>query len=609
MELIDAKVRNVLDLDDYFFVVPDYQREYVWEADDQVDQFITDIDNEYDPNANKQTGYFIGSIIIVKNRNKFDVIDGQQRLTTIMLSLCAMRESLKSKESELDNKGKNYLKKIGSFLSDFDTKTDEDQMRLELQYEESNGYLEHVILDRPFTADHSPSTLKMSADYDQLKEYYNSIAEEGATQLVNNCKYFLTAIELVVIKSESLSSALKIFETINQRGVGLNAMDLVKNLLFSKAKESEFNKIKDIWKTINANLLACKEDNKPLRILRYFLMARYHDGIIREDSIYKWIISKDGKGSTNYENSPLVFAKELEAMSKRYSDLILATESLSDQSTYPAVTRIGFVNKYRSRQHLIMLLALHPQVAKSEIEYLASQLESFFFFSNSLKIQAKRNEALFTDWALKLRNKKTKEEIADVLRSSMTPYLQKLVGTFRSKFSTIRRNDYSPAYRERFILGMLENTLRLKSGLQSINHDFHHGKQVEHILPQTPKDRKIPDEFLDMEEYKNEIEKLGNTTLIESNINQALNKVHDLGGNWFSQKQSEYMKSDVLSACLLHHDYHIGKDTALNRTKEELAYSFREWNKDSITKRQAILLELAFETWKLNGVRLDKMQS
>ncbi len=80
-------------------------------------------------------------------------------------------------------------------------------------------------------------------------------------------------------------------------------------------------------------------------------MARYYDGIMREDAIYKWIISPDGKTATKYVEQPLAFAKELKKISKRYSELVIATELVKDGGTYPKITNIGFVNKYTSRQH------------------------------------------------------------------------------------------------------------------------------------------------------------------------------------------------------------------------------------------------------------------
>jgi len=81
--------------------------------------------------------------------------------------------------------------------------------------------------------------------------------------------------------STDVSSALKIFETINERGVGLNPMDLLKNLLFKQVKQDEFTMLKNAWKKITVPLE--KANEKPLRFLRYFLMANYKIEINRGD--------------------------------------------------------------------------------------------------------------------------------------------------------------------------------------------------------------------------------------------------------------------------------------------------------------------------------------
>jgi hypothetical protein len=601
---IKAEVKSISKLKDYFFLVPDYQREYVWKPEDQVEQFIIDIDNEFEPNVKNQKGYFIGSIIIVENKGKFDVIDGQQRLTTIILSLCAFRDLLKP--LELDSKQKKYLQTIEELLSDFDINTDETKIRLDLQYAESNGYLSKLIQVEPYEDEITPSIKKMNQAYEKLKSHFNSYLEIGLDSITDFARYFLTRIELVVIESENLSSALKIFETINQRGAGLNAMDLVKNLLFSKAKETEFQSIKETWKNITTNLQACREDSKPLRFLRYFLMARYHDGIIREDDIYRWIISPEGKTATQYETKPLAFAKELSKLSKRYSELVIATELVKDGGQYPNITNIGFANKYKSRQHLILLLALDVTSSKYELEYLGEQIESFFFYSNSLGIQAKSNESLFVKWASKLRGEKTIEGIKSVVSTTMVPYIAEKVSQFKSAFLNIRHGSYNPLYRLRYVLGKIENTVLVKSGLPIKGHDFFDDLQIEHILPQTPKAGFLPAEFVDMDEYLATVYKLGNVILLESTINQAVNNFNDLNANWFEKKQSEYAKSDVVTSNLMNHNYSIGLNTAINRFKADYSYSFETWNQQRVLDRQKVLLELVFETWKFNGQRIDK---
>jgi uncharacterized protein with ParB-like and HNH nuclease domain len=161
---IKAEVKSITKLKDYFFIVPDYQREYVWKVDDQVEQFLIDIENEFEPKSDNQKSYFIGSIIIVENNGKFDVIDGQQRLTTIILSLCAFRDMLKP--LELDSKQKKYLQTIQELLSDFDINTDESKLRLELQYEESKDFLSKLIENQVFEEVETGSIKKMKAAYE-----------------------------------------------------------------------------------------------------------------------------------------------------------------------------------------------------------------------------------------------------------------------------------------------------------------------------------------------------------------------------------------------------------------------------------------------------------
>lgn len=604
---IKADVKSIAELKDYYFVVPDYQREYVWKADDQVEQFLIDIENEYNPETDKQSSYFIGSIIIVENNSKYDVIDGQQRLTTIILSLIAFRDLLKSVKEQLDDVGEEYLKSIESLLFSFDLRSRKRTIRLDLQYEESRGYLSKLIEQVSFEDIKSPSIIKMEAAYTKIQNYVRVLLGNGLDKLLHYIEYFLTQIELVVIKSENLSSALKIFETINQRGAGLNAMDLVKNLLFSKASEEDFQKIKNIWKELVMHLQDCREDGNPLRFLRYFVIARYHNQIIREDEIYKWFISAEGKASLGYEANPLRIANELNRMAKRYSDLVIATELVKDGGQYPQVTNIGFVNKYRSRQHLILLLALDEYAPIAVIEYLAKQLESFFFFSITLSIQAKYNETTFTKWAGKLRGKRTIDEISQIVEEEFVPYVTERLADFKNRFATVTHGHYSPVYRERYILGRLENTIRSKCNLPLQGNDFMSGLQIEHILPQTPKNGKIPDQFNDLSEYQNYVYRFGNTTLLEGMINQAVNNFNDMESNWFERKQSEYANSDIISTKLLDKEFQIGAHTALNKFKQDYQFEFTKWDKESIERRQALLLELIFETWKLNGKNVNKL--
>ena len=609
---IDADVFSIKDLDKYYFVVPDYQREYVWEADKHIYQFLVDIDEEFDAHSIEQQSYFLGSIIIVKKDNKYDVIDGQQRLTTIVLCLCAMRnilESLNNKEP-LSRMSSNMLDITKNWLYTFDMEAETTMPRLELQYDDSNGYLDTMIQKLKYENEVTSSIDKMKKAYDRILEHFKNYIQQDIKIFEKYVKYFLTSVNVVVIESDNLGSALKIFETINQRGAGLNAMDLVKNLLFSKAKDHDFEIIKAKWKQITSDLQNCDEGDKPLRFLRYFMIARYHNGIIREDGLYSWIISKEGKQKLQYEDRPLSLVNEMAIASKRYSYLVQATNSDSREAginKYPNVVNIGYINKQRSRQHLILLMALDLNCDNEVINYLAQQIESFLFFANTLKMQTKNYERRFTDWAIKLRGKDSVAEIADFVDEAMAPFLRVYLSDFKNNFLQVKHYDYNPQYRERYILGCLNTEICKQAGLNPLSQDNIQKLQIEHILPQTLINLDASDEFNEEERDKYTF-MLGNTTLLESQINQAINNYNDLSTDWFGMKQAEYIHSNFVLTKLLNDQYTIGKNTGLNRLKNKLNCQFDEWTKSSIEQRQKMLMELAFDHWQLNGKRLDEYE-
>lgn len=604
---IEADVKNISKLSDYYFLVPDYQREYVWKVDDQVEQFIMDLDNEYQPEQKDQNGYFLGSVIIVKNGEKHDVIDGQQRLTTIVITMCALRDLLKDRLDTLDKKGLEYLKTIEEWLSSYDINSEENLIRLDLQYEESRGFISRLIEGQTNTFAETASVKKMADAYDHIRDYLKYQLQDSLNGLISFARFFLTKVELVVIESENLSSALKIFETINQRGASLNAMDLVKNLIFSQIKEEQFSAIKTTWKSITNNLESCGESDNPLRFLRYFLMARYHHGILREDDIYKWIISAEGELSLQYKTRPMVLVKELEKLSERYANLVNATNEAAywrENIRFPNVSNIGYINKYRSRQHLVLLMALDISCSDDVMDFLGAQLESFLFFTNTMVIQSKTYEQRFTQWAVKLRDVKTKAEVANVVSATLIPFVVERLDEFKERFSIINDYNFTPQYRQRYVLGRLENHIRHLCGFPEKSQQAIQQMQIEHILPQTVRNAPENGEFSDANRTSY-LYKLGNVTLLESTINQSVNNCNDLSEDWFLKKQTEYLNSEIIMTRLLHSQYSIGDNTALNRFKLKYGYEYQDWSAESITARQRLLMDLAIDCWRFNDQRID----
>jgi len=366
MSKIKNQDYNISGIFKNFYVVPDYQREYVWE-EKHVMQLLEDILDGFNNERNSE--YFIGSIVVCENDGMFQVIDGQQRLTTLFLALASIKKHLNSFDentSDIDNmlfsKTRN---KNGKQV---------DAFRLELQYEHC-----HDILDKITRGNSADDYNFKSKSERNIVEAFNTVDDF----LSNNFKeleetqdflgYFLNNVKMIQIETPKISDALKIFETINERGVGLNPMDLLKNLIFRNVEPEQFTKLKEKWKNITD--LIENNDEKTLRFLRYFIMANYDvkkpngEEIIREDEIYDWITKNESQCS--YESDPFGFVDFLHANANAYVNYVKGRDNSGEQNIY-----LGNIKKLGKsfRQHHMLLLAAKDLNTK-HFNYLAKQIE------------------------------------------------------------------------------------------------------------------------------------------------------------------------------------------------------------------------------------------
>ncbi|MEM2107871.1 MAG: DUF262 domain-containing HNH endonuclease family protein [Candidatus Bathyarchaeia archaeon] len=609
---IDANVKHIENLKDFFFEVPDYQREFVWQAEKHVAQFLDDIYAEFlHSNSQESHNYFIGSVIAVKRADgASEVIDGQQRLTTIMIALCALRDyieenpSLTNLSEDEQNFRNEILKKIKDLLYEFSIRDEKRRPRLTLQYEDSRDYLAKLIEGKTYQGDETNSIKRMKEAYSTI---YNFIKRMDSKTLNSFMKYFMVNVEMVFIEPDNISSALKIFETINQRGVGLNAMDLLKNLVFRQARAEDFKVIKEKWQRITKELEKCSEGDRPLRFLRYFMMAKYYDGILREDEIYNWVISDEGKKRIKYNEKPIDFVEELLRSAEKYSRYVTATASSKEDRDYPHLTRIGQIGRVNFRQHLILLLAMDDKLGSEGIELLCKQLETLILYYVITREPIRDFERKFSTWAKELRDIHSIEDLRTFIRNKFLPEITERDNRFKQEFLRLAQSDITPLYRIKYMLGRIEEYIREKCNMPRQSLEYYQRLELEHTLPQTPDEKSLSDAikaglFKDEREYYSYVYYFGNLTLVESVINRALNNVNKISQqNWFDNKLAEYKKSEALITSSIAGYAKIGKDTALNTFMESNLKSFNEWNKKTIEDRQLMLFELARNIWKIDA--------
>ena len=223
---VKAEVLSIAKLSDYFFVVPDYQREYVWKEDDEVEQFLQDIDNEVESGQS----YFIGSIIIVKNNNgKYDVIDGQQRLTTVSLLFLAMYNLISNGITvpEDASLGKQIYE---DFLVDkYQTQDTRIKLKPVKNDQKAFGKLfdsedEHI----------RESNLTMNYNY-----FYDRIQKQEIT--IDQLFDAICSLEIINITLNNEDNPQLIFESLNSTGLDLSEGDKIRNFILMglPAKEQD----------------------------------------------------------------------------------------------------------------------------------------------------------------------------------------------------------------------------------------------------------------------------------------------------------------------------------------------------------------------------------
>jgi len=576
-----------------FYAVPDFQREYVWQPEN-VEQFVNDITEAlYDEygHPTKEGEYFIGSIVVCAEDGVYRLIDGQQRMTTIFLLFCAIRDFLAAKQSKTPEALSKMI---------FDTRTsdageDIRDARLVLQYEDSRDALK-VIAEREM----SPGAISRdTASIENLVEAYLTLLaslEQRFAQTPDGARVFfaqvIRRVKLIRIQTPDLSQALRVFETINDRGVGLNAMDLLKNLLFMRASQSSHGKLKEGWK----KLISCLDDcgEKHLRFLRYFVLANYDNykteanKPLQEDEIFDWF--RKNAEALGIDKRPLEFLHLLLTNANDYRGFAEGKNPSKQENRFLLnILRASG----RARQHLILMLAARglPDIALIE---LAKHLEYLFFSYNIAREPTKVFESRFAEWAKDLRACKSLDDMQMFIEKRIRPELGQLERRFDLAFSELTTGS-APKYRIRYILAKLAQHVDEEGWQREIRlEDYFDNSRIEmeHIYPANPSDEAIA-EFDKAEDGDAVIPRLGNLTLLEKPLNASIQN------DTFSGKLPAYSQSRILLTRAIAGTAEFGGNTSLKRAVAGLkAYS--TWRSGEIEDRQMALAKLAKYVWGMN---------
>lgn len=233
------------------FSIPDYQRPYAW-GGEQAGQLLSDIMEAQQ--RNPEEPYFLGSLVLVKEEGnpKADVIDGQQRLTTLTILLAVLREL--SGNPQVRSEMHEYIVEPGKITSGIASNP-----RLHLRardrefftrYIQAQGKLEELF----GLSDNQLNTDAQKAIRDNAKLLYDQLvvlSEERRMELI-----MMLALRtfLVMVSTEDLDSAHRIFSVMNARGLDLSAADIFKAEIIGRVPERLRGGYADKWEVAEVEL-------------------------------------------------------------------------------------------------------------------------------------------------------------------------------------------------------------------------------------------------------------------------------------------------------------------------------------------------------------------
>ncbi|WP_346968884.1 DUF262 domain-containing protein [Collinsella aerofaciens] len=261
----DPTVANILSTDMLkIYDIPRYQREYTWNQRDWA--------NLYDDITQNDAGYFLGSFIVVNGtvNSKMDtihyeVIDGQQRLTTLSLLLAALYTRIMEHKDSIDND--MMLDDIRPLRNRLILKSDKSMTRVIPQVQNHNleDYRwilkEHIGLDAVIQKPKFLGLRKMSKAFNYFYDRLGEDVEgrdgiECVRCLLDICRLVCSAV-VVQIAVDSHADAYTLFASLNNRGVPLSAVDLIKNMLLGKVAgvdDGQLNYYFERWQEVLHNL-------------------------------------------------------------------------------------------------------------------------------------------------------------------------------------------------------------------------------------------------------------------------------------------------------------------------------------------------------------------
>jgi|AntRauTorckE6833_2_1112554.scaffolds.fasta_scaffold07099_1 uncharacterized protein with ParB-like and HNH nuclease domain len=494
IEADDKTYEEFIEKGSNIHVVPSLQRPYTW-GKKEVEKFLNDVlENDIE--------YYIGSIVMVAaegSTKREEIIDGQQRLTTISLILVAIRKVLS--EKEVDSEG---IKDTAYNLLVKPEHKGEGVIRLEFSNENSQSIYRSLVLNETFKAEKTEVQKNFETNFEVIKTFIREKLEKDKKFIAEYIEK-ISKLQIIFIKCLDKNSAYTLFESINATGISLASTDLIKNAILRKLSvdnvylekaEKEWLSLEDVF-------------NEDVTMIKTYLRHHWISGG-SYTSHTKLFDEFQEKYSDNDVEKVYKYLQDLSSTADIYNSLrTAAIESLIQTGKGIGTSKRFEQNEIKASLEFLEYLGVDQvysvllHIYKNDLKNFRKELNKLTSFQFLFKYVSGSPSTVERKFANYCTDKYDKEYLSK--------HLQKICKNKSGEFieNFIEKTKYR-AGRSGDIQFVLEKIAQKQDGIGSFTKPT-----IEHVVAQKPSEINSNLKDMDSSEYKNLINTIGNLTIVE----------------------------------------------------------------------------------------------
>ena len=528
--------------------IPAYQRPYAW-GKPNVEQLLDDVWLSFESN---DLEYFIGSLITIEREKGllYDVVDGQQRLTTLNLVFSRLRDAVdEPAKSEL---GRRVLPRNA-------LTGEEEAPRLTLRQRDQVFFRKYVLagevvpeaVRRNIVRDQDAPKQRILENLEAIDAF---IAQRDQRTLKLFANFLLTRVYVVFVTTASWQSAYRLFNVLNARGMALTNADLIKNMLFAGlgGESARADELDEAWLEL--------EEQIGIERLDQFL-AHHRSSAVATKA--RRSLHEEFEPLIKSAATPFAFLDELNTSARNYLRIRRC------EFEAPAVRRaLRSLQRVEFEEWIPPLLAFlnAPVPGLPEEEYI-SLLERITYQNWVRRLAFTARLTVYFQLISAIRVGKGADEIRRIFRANAND----------DEFRALLDGDvYGRAFAQAVLLRLEESDQD-----ESVSKDFGGKITIEHVLPQALRDTSWREGFSD-DEHRFWLHRLGNLALLTGIKNYKAQSFP------FERKKRIYAERNN----------RVSFDTTKSILQAE------KWTKDELSARQGDLLERAVRIWSIESHRV-----